>query len=194
MSVAEAAWYSTQLQLDDKRLKRVPALLKVLVADDALPHSVPFEHNLISFRVTADIATHIHCLKHRIGVSISSQSARWGRFKDYSFHTPDDWPEAVKRRYAEEVEVLFSLYLVMLEDLEPILGKKRALESARFILPYGTQITWLVTFNFLSFIHFQNLRNSDLAQKEVHELAAEMLRLVKETGRFENSLKVWGWG
>ena len=73
------------------------------------------------------------------------------------------------------------------------MSRQRAKESARFILPYGTQMTYLVTFNFLSFIHFQNLRNSDKAQQEVRKLAADMLRLVRETHRFDRSLEAWGW-
>lgn len=31
-----------------------------------------------------------------------------------------------------------------------------------------------------------------MTQAEVHLIAAEMLRLVRETGKFENSLKAWG--
>ena len=36
-----------------------------------------------------------------------------------------------------------------------------------------------ISFNFRSFAHFQGLRNSDLSQKEVRELAQQMLELVK---------------
>jgi thymidylate synthase ThyX len=35
-------------------------------------------------------------------------------------------------------------------------------------------------FNFRSFVNFQRLRNSEHAQLEIREIAAEMLRLVKE--------------
>jgi len=36
-----------------------------------------------------------------------------------------------------------------------------------------------ISFNFRSFVHFQGLRNSEHSQKEVRELAQQMLELVK---------------
>tara|TARA_R110000751_G_scaffold297766_1_gene407436 strand:- start:854 stop:1009 length:156 start_codon:yes stop_codon:yes gene_type:complete len=37
-------------------------------------------------------------------------------------------------------------------------------------------------FNFRSFVHFLNLRNKPEAQKEIREIAQNMLDLVKEIG------------
>jgi thymidylate synthase ThyX len=44
----------------------------------------------------------------------------------------------------------------------------------------NSQITMDVMFNWRSFVHFLKLRNSEHAQKEVRELAQQMLKLVKE--------------
>jgi flavin-dependent thymidylate synthase len=194
---AQAAWYSTAKELSTDKLSRVPPMLRTLAEGDApehLPHSVPFEHTLISFRVTSEIATHIHFLKHRIGVSISSQSARWMEFKQDTYYVPDDWPEEVKENYRQGMEGIFQMYHATIQGLIAYgVDRKRAKESARLVLPYATQIRYLVTFNFLSFIHFQNLRNTDHAQREIQLIAAEMLRLVRETGRFAHSLAAWGY-
>jgi flavin-dependent thymidylate synthase len=196
ITAAEAAWYSTAKEVTSARRQRVPALLEHLAQGDppeGLPHSVPFEHTLISFRVTSEIASHIHVLKHRIGVSVSSQSQRYMELREDTYYTPDDWPEDIKEAYRRIIEKQFAMYHQLIADLEAAgIDRKRAKESARFVLPYATQIRYRVTFNLLSFVHFLKLRNSEHAQKEIREIAAEMLRLVKESGRFENSLRAWG--
>jgi thymidylate synthase ThyX len=85
------------------------------------------------------------------------------------------------------------LYHECLEDLTPILGRKRAKESARFFKTFNSQIDMDLMFNFRSFVHFQRLRNSEHAQKEVRELAQMMLDLVKgiEGNPFEHTLKAF---
>ena len=192
---AEAAWYSTAKEVTDARMKRVPALLQTLAQGDppeGLPHSVPFEHTLISFRVTSEIASHIHALKHRIGVSVSSQSQRYMELREDLFYVPEDWPSDMQLDFVAMMQTLFDRYHTTIADLERRgFSRKRAKESARFYLPYATQIRYRVTFNLLSFVHFQMLRNTEHAQKEIEAIAAEMLRLVKESGQFENALKAW---
>lgn len=187
---AEAARYSTAEEVTNERLQRVPAMLKMLAEES---HSVPFKHTLISFRVTSEIATHIHMLKHRIGVSISSQSQRYMELRADDYYVPDDWPSHMIDGYVSVMKSAFAMYHATIDALEANgIDRKRAKESARFVLPYATQIRYRVTFNLLSFVHFQKLRNSDHAQVEIHLIADEMLRLVKEDGHFNNSLKAWG--
>jgi thymidylate synthase (FAD) len=187
---AEAAWYSTAKEVTEARLKRVPAMLEMLATEG---HLVPFEHTLIAFRITSEIATHIHALKHRIGVSISSQSQRYMELREDLYYVPDDWPQTMRQEYLDAMHRAFSLYHRAVAEYEASgVDRKRAKEAARFVLPYATQIRYRVTFNLLSFVHFQKLRNSDHAQAEIHLIAAEMLRLVRETGKFDNSLKAWG--
>lgn len=155
-------------------------------------NSVPFEHTLISFRVTSEIATHIHMLKHRIGVSISSQSQRYMELRVDDYYVPEDWPSNLQAVYNAHVAATFDLYHRLIDDMEAAgIDRKRAKESARFVLPYATQIRYRVTFNLLSFVHFQKLRNSEHAQVEIQLIAAEMLRLVKEDGHLTNALAAW---
>lgn len=189
-TVAEAAWYSTAKEVTEARLARVPEMVKMLAESR---HSVPFEHNLITFRITSDIATHIHVLKHRIGMSLSSQSQRYMELKQDSYYTPDDWPASMKQEYLDHMHRCFALYHQAIRGYEAEgMSRNRAKEAARFVLPYATQIRYRLTCNLLSFVHFQKLRNSEHAQIEIRLVAEEMLRLVKETGNFKHSLEAWG--
>ena len=88
----------------------------------------------------------------------------------------DDWYERLEE-YTEEGN---RLYHACLADLEPVLGRKRAKESARFFKTYNSQIQADIMFNMRSFANFIQLRNSPSAQKEIREVAAEMLQIVTD--------------
>jgi len=83
------------------------------------------------------------------------------------------------------------LYHNCLKDLTPVLGRKRAKESARFFKTYNSQIQADVMFNMRSFANFLKLRNSEHAQVEIREIAQEMLSLVQniEGNPFEQTIK-----
>ena len=187
---AQSAWTSTSRDLTEEKIGRVDKLLTMLASEG---HHTPFEKSGLHFLVTVDQATHIHLLKHRIGVSINGESARYKELKEDKMYTPYDWSNrwvTKLRDYAEEGN---KLYHECLEYFTPILGRKRAKESARFFKTFNSQITMDVMFNWRSFYHFQQLRNSEHAQKEVQKLAQEMLDLVKniEGNPFKKTLKAF---
>jgi hypothetical protein len=70
---ALSAWTSTSRNLTDEKRERIQQLLKMLADND---HATPFEKSSLHFLVTTDVGSHIHLLKHRIGVSINAESAR----------------------------------------------------------------------------------------------------------------------
>jgi thymidylate synthase (FAD) len=143
-------------------------------------HSV-FEKSSLHFLVTVDAATHIHLLKHRIGVSINGESARYKELKGEKYYLPQDWPLEEQARYIAFMEDALMRYHDTLERLVAGgMDRKRAKESARFYLPYGNQITMDVMFNWRSFSHFLGLRMKPDAQREVYWLAERMLQLVAE--------------
>jgi len=187
---AQSAWTSTSRDLTEEKINRVPKLLNMLASEG---HETPFEKSSFHFLVTVDQATHIHLLKHRIGVSINGESARYKELKEDKMYRPTDWPEEWRGRLDVYAEMGNALYHKALEDLTPILGRKRAKESARFFKSFNSQIDMDVMFNFRSFVHFQRLRNSEHAQLEVRELAQMMLDLVKgiEGNPFEHTLKAF---
>jgi thymidylate synthase (FAD) len=199
---ALSAWTSTSRDLIPEKEERIPKLLSMLASDG---HHTPFEKSSLHFLITVDQATHIHLLKHRIGVSINGESARYKELKEDKAYIPEDWSLGHESSaehgvliywadtLATQSSVMNNLYHQCLEDLTPILGRKRAKESARFFKTMNSQITMDIMFNWRSFAHFQGLRNSEHAQLEVRELAQEMLSLVRsiEGNPFEHTIKAF---
>ena len=186
-----SAWTSTSRDLTQEKKERIPSLLKMLAENG---HHTPFEKSFLHFLVTCDTASHIHIIKHRIGVSVNGESARYKELKEDKFYLPDDWPQWIKESYLNRVKDCYTTYHNILDALtNEGFSKKRAKESARFLLPYANQTVADVSFNFRSFMHFQKLRNDEHAQVEIREIAQEMLRLVRDTGSFTESLKAFGW-
>jgi len=191
LSHARAAWASTNQEITSDKLGRVPQLLKFLAENE---HGTPFEHSMLSFHIQGDIASHIHCLKHRTGVSINTESARYKEMRDDLYYLPEDWPSDWEDQTIESMESLHSHYhalLVLMDDKGYTRG--RAKEISRYLLPYAHQLRWVMTFNFRSFMHFQKLRNSEHAQKEIREIAQKMLDLAFGDGRFNHSLAAYGY-
>ena len=200
---AQSAWTSTSRDLSDDKIKRIPQLLKMLAQDG---HHTPFEKSSLHFLVTVDQATHIHLLKHRIGVSINGESARYKELKEDKTYIPADWEMGHETSgqndmlihwadtLATQTATMNKLYHKCLEDLTPILGRKRAKESARYFKTMNSQITMDIMFNWRSFVHFLKLRDSEHAQVEVRELAQGMLQLVKDIpgNPFEDTIKAFG--
>jgi thymidylate synthase (FAD) len=199
---ASSAWTSTSREITPEKEQRIPDLLSMLASEG---HHTPFEKSQLHFLVNVDQATHIHLLKHRIGVSINGESARYKELKEDKTYIPEDWllghesstEDGILTHWADTLAtqsaVMNKLYHQCLEDLSPILGRKRAKESARFFKTMNSQITMDISFNFRSFVHFQELRNSEHAQVEVRELAQQMLELVKtiEGNPFEQTIKAF---
>jgi flavin-dependent thymidylate synthase len=85
-----SAWTSTSRELTPEKIARIPALLKQLAQNNP-PHKTPFEKSTLHFIVTTDIASHIHLIKHRVGVSVNAESARYKELKEDNFLLPSDW-------------------------------------------------------------------------------------------------------
>lgn len=188
-TIALSAWTSTSRDLDDEKRKRIPDLIKRLWIQG---HETPFEKGVVHFLVTTDIATHVHLLKHRIS-SLNAESARYKELREDKFYVPSDWPEHLQDWLIAHTNRSNQLYHDAIKELEPLLGRSRAKESARFFKSYNSQITADMMFNMRSFANFLKLRMALSAQQEVRELAAEMLKLVRETGKFEHTLEAWGF-
>jgi thymidylate synthase (FAD) len=204
--IACSAWTSTSRELNDEKKSRIPKLIDMLWSNG---HETPFEKGSVHFLVDCDIASHNHLLKHRIA-SINAESARYKELKEDKYYLPEDWRDIKANTTkvffrnldegADWVKILEQytklgnmLYHDCLADLTPILGRKRAKESARFFKTYNSQIQSDVQFNMRSFANFLKLRNSEHAQKEIREIAEKMLELVKniEGEPFKHTLQAW---
>jgi thymidylate synthase (FAD) len=202
--IACSAWTSTSRNLTEDKKSRIPKLIDTLWSNG---HETPFEKGMVHFLVDTEIASHIHLLKHRIA-SINAESARYKELKEDKFYIPEDWKgifpnenhiKAGGKDWAGMLEAYTKtgneLYHQCLKDLEPTLGRKRAKESARFFKTYNSQIEGDIMFNMRSFANFIKLRRSEHAQKEIRDIADEMLQLVQqiEGNPFEHTLKSWGY-
>tara|TARA_Y100000385_G_scaffold279334_1_gene328874 strand:- start:131 stop:817 length:687 start_codon:yes stop_codon:yes gene_type:complete len=194
--IACSAWTSTSRDLTENKRERIGKLINMLWSEG---HETPFEKGVVHFLVDCDIASHIHLIKHRIS-SINAESARYKELKEDKYYLPEDWDEIEcteyihhdfpKHSFAEPDQWWISilekytsignkLYHQCIKDLEPVLGRKRAKESARFFKTYNSQIQADVMFNMRSFANFQKLRNSEHSQLEIRNIAAIMLELVE---------------
>ena len=192
-----SAWTSTSRDLTEKKRARIGKLINMLWSEG---HETPFEKGVVHFLVDTDIASHIHLLKHRIS-SLNAESARYKELKEDKYYLPEDWDGVEVSYTLDEFEFFYSidpdshmnwretlerytelgnkLYHQCIKDLEPVLGRKRAKESARFFKTYNSQIQADVMFNMRSFANFIQLRNSEHAQKEIREIAQQMWDLVE---------------
>lgn len=189
---ALSAWTSTYRDIHQDKWERMPQLLAYLAEHK---HETPYEKSTLHFLVRCETASHIHILKHRIAVSVNGESARYKELGEPTGYIPPDWPEATKERLRAWYEAGSSLYGLALTELEPLLGRKRAKESARFFLPYSNQLTLDVMFNWRSFNHFLGLRHKPDAQREIDSIAGWMLAYVQqiEGNPFEHTLAAWGY-
>lgn len=176
--IACSAWTSTSRDISPEKRSRIDKLLKMLASEG---HHTPFEKSYLHFLVTTDIASHIHIIKHRIGVSVNGESARYKEIKEDKYLVPEDWPSLWQEHLKTHTENGLRLYHECVNDLVDNydIDRKRAKESARFFRGYNTQITADVAFNWRSFYHFQSLRNKPNAQLEIREIAQQMLDLIK---------------
>lgn len=203
-TIACSAWTSTSRNLTEEKEARIPKMIDMLWSQG---HETPFEKAVVHFLVNVDQATHIHLLKHRMS-SFNGESARYKELKEDKYYLPEDWGDTTCTeviRYPTECGAKWTdilrvyteygneLYHQCLADLEPVLGRKRAKESARFFKNYNSQIQADVSFNMRSFANFLRLRRCDHAQLEIRQIADEMLKLVREIpdNPFKETLNTW---
>lgn len=217
--IACSAWTSTSRDLTDDKRERVGKLINMLWSNG---HETPFEKGVVHFLVDTDIASHIHLLKHRIS-SLNAESARYKELKEDKYLLPQDWNgirpsnESLSLSGFDDYSIDFSagpvdgcpntwlsilewytklgneLYHGAVADLEPVLGRKRAKESARFFKTYNSQIQADIMLNMRSFANFIKLRRSAHSQLEIRQIADQMLQLVRdiEGDPFKHTIKAW---
>lgn len=193
---AQSAWTSTDREITDEKLTRIPDLLKYLAEHK---HETPFEKSLFHFNIEVEQASHIHTLKHRIGVSVNGESARYKELTD-KFYIPEDWedikivdisdaPYLDMSKFSAETwgdmlriytELGNFLYHRSATELTQILKRKRAKESARFFRTMNSMLTLDTSFNWRSFYHFYSLRGAETAQLEIRIVADKMLECIRK--------------
>lgn len=83
--IAEAAWVSNYGgDIPVEQYERIPGLINFLMRDR---HGTPFEHNSLTFRVSAPLFVFYEWHRHRVGWSYNEESARY-RELDPVFYVP----------------------------------------------------------------------------------------------------------
>ena len=179
-----------------KKKRKVEDLLEYLASNQ---HTSPFRFSSFVFGMTTDIATHIQKLKHKVILEAENgESARYKELKEDKIYLPEDWKGCLLSQESlaqsngiyglnatwltalEDYSILGNkLYHRCLEDLTPILGRKRAKESARYFKTMNSQITLSVMMNMSCFYNFYSLRADDAAQIEIQDIANQMLECIK---------------
>jgi thymidylate synthase ThyX len=189
-----------------KKKRSIQELLEFLSENE---HTSPFRFSSFVFAATNDISVHIQKLKHKVILEAENgESARYKELVD-KFYLPEDWKDikvsasgicfdfnadnwydVLKNNTAKQN----ALYHESLKDLIPVLGKKRAKETARFFKTYNSQINTLNKFSFDGVMQFYYKRHDKTyAQNEIADLAIGMVDCIKAipNNPFEYSLKAF---
>lgn len=137
-------------------------------------HGSPFEHGLMTFRITAPIFVWREFMRHRIGFSYNEQSGRYMEL-DGVFYVPPKNRNLVQvgkpghykfvpgdhNQYDAVDDALTTSYQVAWEAYQKQLGLGIAKEVARACLPVATYSTAYVSCNPRSMMSFLSLRTLD---------------------------------
>lgn len=198
-----------------KKMRSIEGLLNYLANEN---HESPFRMSSFMFGMTTDIATHIQKLKHAVILEAeNAESAKYKELMEDKFYLPEDWKgielsdsishitdihdwDANKgsdwfNLLKEYTEFGNLLYHKSLKDLEPVLGRKRARETARFFKTYNSQINSVNKFSFAGVMTFHNKRSVEFAQDEIKQVSEDMINCIREIpgNPFELSLKAFGF-
>ena len=178
-----------------KKMRNIEDLLHYLALNE---HESPFRMSSLIFGMTTDVATHIQKLKHSVILEAeNAESAKYKELIEDKFYIPKDWKE-LSPKWADILEghTLNSnqLYHQSLFELRPILGDKRAKETARYFKTYNSQLNSMNKFSFAGVMTFYNKRTVSFAQEEIKEIAKQMVQCIKDIpgNPYEYSLKAFG--
>ncbi|MEU3845053.1 FAD-dependent thymidylate synthase [Streptomyces sp. NPDC028635] len=160
-----------ELQKDPERSK---GLINFLMRDR---HGSPFEHNSMTFFISAPIFVFREFMRHRVGWSYNEESGRYRELQPV-FYVPDTSRKLVqegrpgKYRFVEGTPEQYKLVSDSMEEsyreayrtYQEMLAAGVAREVARAVLPVGLFSSMYATCNARSLMHFLGLRTQ-------HELA-----------------------
>jgi thymidylate synthase ThyX len=98
--------------LTEDKEKRIGKLLAFLAENK---HHTPFEKSYLHFLVTCETASHIHFIKHRIGVSVNAESARYKELKEDKYYIPEDWPEDLQAYLKINIKDNFEIIILLVQ-------------------------------------------------------------------------------
>jgi thymidylate synthase (FAD) len=155
--------------------ERSKGLINYLMRDR---HGSPFEHNSMTFLVSAPIFVFREFMRHRVGWSYNEESGRYRELQPVFYVPGQDrklvqqgrpgkyhFVEGTPGQHKAAAEAMEASYLQAYDAYQRMLAEGIAREVARAVLPVGLFSSMYATCNARSLMHFLNLRTQ-------HELAA----------------------
>lgn len=197
--IAEAAWVSNYGgDIPEDQAHRIPGLINFLMRDR---HGTPFEHNSITYRISAPLFVFYEFQRHRVGWSYNEESARYRELEPvfyvptrdralrqigspgkYTFE-PGSYEQIVVTEAAHRRAARLAW-----QEYRDLLNKGVAKEVARNVLPVSVYKTMYATCNLRSLFAFLSLRrtheNTTVPThplREIEMVAEEMEALVRPT-------------
>ncbi|ADD80981.1 thymidylate synthase [Rhodococcus phage ReqiPepy6] len=163
-------------------------------------HGSPFEHGLMSFRITAPIFVWREFMRHRIGFSYNEQSGRYMELLPVFYIPPAHRPlvqigkagaytfvDGTDEQHETTIEELRIAYTWAWDSYRNMLNRGIAKEVARICLPVATYSSAYVTCNPRSMMSFLSLRTKEEGSKfpsypqwEIEQVARKMEAVFKE--------------
>ncbi len=136
-------------------------------------HLSILEHASFTFLIKdiSRVASH-QLVRHRIA-SFTQQSHRYTKASNFTI------PDKIKS-HQKAKEIFDDLIKKAQESYEELLSLNIPKEDARYILPTATVSDIVVTMNARELLHFFSLRTCKKAQKEIQDIAIEMLKTCKK--------------
>ena len=165
-------------------------------------HWSPFAHPKVQFRLEMPIYVERQIIKTTVGVDYNSISGRYVDFSD-TYTTIDTWRKqstSSKQGSGEDLDESGNFIANNIQEdiieYAKICYKRLAeigvsKEQARTILPLNLNTTMIWTGSLYALIRLCKQRLKGDAQKETRDVVQEMLRQVKETNLFKNSLNAY---
>ncbi|MFC8454350.1 FAD-dependent thymidylate synthase [Kitasatospora sp. NPDC057223] len=157
-------------------------------------HGTPFEHNSMTFFITAPIFVFREFHRHRSGWSYNEESGRYRELQPV-FYVPNEerrlvqqgrpgkyeFVEGTEKQHAVVTEQMAASYQASYRAYQEMLEAGVAREVARAVLPVGLFSSMYATCNARSLMHFLSLRTKDeratvpsFPQREIEMVAEQM--------------------
>jgi thymidylate synthase (FAD) len=175
----------------NKDSERSRGLINYLMRDR---HGSPFEHNSMTFFISAPIFVFREFVRHRVGFSYNEESGRYRELQPV-FYVPGEDRKLVQEgkpgryRFVDgdpemhqtTVDTMMSAYKEASAAYQLLLADGVAREVARAVLPVGLFSSMYVTCNARSLMHFLGLRTQhemakvpSFPQREIEMVAEKM--------------------
>lgn len=195
VNIARVSFGKQSSEMNDKDIR----LLNYLYEHK---HTSPWRHPQLQFRITCPIFVERQLFKHQIGMSANSISGRYVDFSESFWELKTLRKQSIDSKQGSSNELLNDTELLkqwndtinMAQNTyNNMVDRGVSKELARTVLPLALNTTFIWTGSLLAYLHLFELRLKPDAQEETRLIAEKMLSLVKLTGKFEHTLKAWGY-